>query len=131
MWLEGRIMLLTCPYCEAEAKLIDSKEIYGRSYGMIWICRPCGAYVGTHKNSNNKPLGRLANAELREWKIRAHAVFDPMWKKKMQREECSKSEARKAGYKWLAKQIGIDAKDCHIGMFDVETCKKVVDVCML
>ena len=31
------------------------------------------AYVGVHKGTD-KPLGRLANAELRYWKKRAHAA---------------------------------------------------------
>ena len=70
-----------CPYCKGQAKLIDSKEIYGRSYGMVWFCKPCDAWVGTHKNSKkHRPLGRLANAELRHWKQIAHTKFDLLWR---------------------------------------------------
>lgn len=35
-----------CPYCEKPAEFVDSSVIYGRSYGMIYLCRKCGAYVG-------------------------------------------------------------------------------------
>ena len=72
-------MKVYCPYCGKEAELIDSSVIYGRSYGMAYICFDCDAYVGTHKGTE-KPLGRLANAELRKWKMRAHDAFDPIWK---------------------------------------------------
>jgi hypothetical protein len=49
--------------------------------------------VGCHKGTT-KPLGRLADAELREWKKRAHAAFDPVWQALWQREN-----AGSAGYK--------------------------------
>lgn len=120
-----------CPYCKQPAELVDSAEVYdGRSYGNIWLCRPCDAYVGVHKNDDkNRPLGRLANAELRKYKGYAHNAFDPLWQRKMRSEGCSKRQARSAGYRWLSEQLGISKKKCHIGMFDIETCKRVVALC--
>lgn len=120
-----------CPYCGKSAQLMDSARVYGgKSYGMIWACLPCDAWVGVHKDSNkNIPLGRLANAELREWKKAAHRWFDPLWQRKMQKEGIRKMVARGKAYKWLAKEMGIERADCHIGMFDVEQCKKVVELC--
>ena len=110
-----------CPYCKEDAKLIDSKEVYGRSYGMIWLCKPCNAYVGTHKNSpDHKPLGRLANAQLRQWKRIAHYHFDPLWK--------SGRMSRSGAYRKLSKMLDIPKEECHIGMFDVSTCQKVVSM---
>lgn len=124
-------MKVVCPYCQTDAVLTDSAEVYhGRSYGMIWLCRPCNAYVGVHKNSkNHAPLGRLANAELREWKVKAHAAFDPIWRMMMIRERISKSQARKKTYLWLGSQLRIAYPQCHIGMFDVDQCKRVVEIC--
>lgn len=119
-----------CPYCGDTAQLVDSIRVYRRSYGMIWLCRPCDAYVGTHKDSpNHVPLGRLANNELRVWKMRAHAEFDPIWHRIMEREQCSKSRARNTAYSWLAEQLGITVQDCHIGMFDVPMCRRVETLC--
>lgn len=66
------------------------------------------------------PLGRLANAELRSAKSAAHAMFDPLWK--------SRKMHRGQAYAWLAKQMGLRQEDCHIGMFDVDQCKKVFQV---
>jgi hypothetical protein len=71
----------------------------------------------------------LADAELRGWKKKAHSVFDPLWRKKIEREGCSKSFARKAGYRWLSEQLDIPFEKCHIGEFDVDMCQRVVEVC--
>lgn len=122
-----------CPYCDSPVKLMTSREVYqGRDFGgQVWACSQfprCHAYVGCHPGTK-KPLGRLANKELRAWKVMAHAEFDPMWKHKMEREQLSKSKARQAGYVWLAAQLGIEVKKCHIGWFDVEQCKRVVMIC--
>ena len=109
-----------CPYCGEPAKLVDSAIIYGRSYGMIWDCRPCDAYVGTHNGSkDHAPLGRLADRELREWKKRAHAVFDPLWK--------SGQMSRPEAYKCLQEVMGMTADEAHIGKFDVADCMRLVD----
>ena len=116
-------MKVTCPYCGKDAELKDSSIIYGFSYGMIWICIPCDAYVGVHKNSKKcVPLGRLANKELREWKIKAHKVFDATWKSN---PNCTRDYA----YKGLSYELNINLEDCHIGMFDIDMCKKVIEAC--
>ena len=120
---------IRCDYCGGDAHLTTSRKVYGgRDYGPIYYCAPCRAWVGVHKGTTN-PLGRVANAELREWKKRAHAAFDPLWKAKIAREGCSKSHARNSGYAWLASHLGISVKDCHIGMFDVDLCQRTVMLC--
>ena len=115
---------ITCPYCEAAAQLVTGETVYPRRpdlYAkMFYICVPCGAHVGCH-DGTTKPLGRLANGELRTAKMAAHAAFDPLWE--------SQGMKRKAAYAWLAEQIGIDSKKCHIGWFDVAMCRRVVEVC--
>lgn len=116
-------MKVICPYCHRPAELTDSKEIYGRSYGKkVWICRECLAWVGCQKGTN-KPIGRLANAELRHWKMLAHDAFDPLWKYGRFRGD------RDAAYRWLARQMRKPLNSAHIGMFDVNDCKTVVDLC--
>ena len=112
-----------CPYCGAVSILTDSKVVYGKSYGMIYLCRnypKCDAYVGVHKRTN-EPLGRLANPELRHWKKAAHSAFDKVWE--------SGRMSRAEAYKWLSDKLRIDPGECHIGMFDVGVCKSVVSVC--
>lgn len=127
------MLSIVCDYCGQKAALVKSSVIYGPTcpdFGLMWYCKDCQAWVGTHKNSkDHKPLGRLANKELRLAKVKAHDAFDPLWKRKMYKEKCSKSHSRKAGYKWLAQQLNISAHECHIGMFSVEQCMQVVQVC--
>lgn len=121
--------MVYCPYCEERARLIDSAEIFGRSFGMIWSCLPCGAWVGVHKNDGrNRPLGTLANAELRHARAMAHARFDPLWQAKLGRGR-SKNAVRGRAYAWLAEQLGVPVKECHIGQFDLATCVKVIEIC--
>ncbi len=113
--MQGRI----CPYCKSGTEYIDSAEVYnGVSYGMIYMCRPCDAYTGVHKGTDTA-LGRLANAELRKWKKEAHKHFDVIWK--------SGFTDRKEAYKELGEHLNIPTEYIHIGMFGVETCKKVVE----
>lgn len=111
-----------CDYCGRQAEYIDSKVIYGKSYGMIYLCRNCMAYVGVHKGTD-KPLGRLANAQLRYWKKAAHAEFDPLWKYGKFKHR------RNAAYAWLAEQMNLPVDKTHIGMFDVGQCKAVIQIC--
>ena len=112
--IQGKI----CPYCKEKTEYVDSSCIYGKSYGMIYLCKPCDAYCGVHKDTNNA-LGRLANKELRYWKKEAHKYFDIIWKEKY--------EKRGKLYEHLSKHLKIPVKYCHIGMFSIKTCKKVVD----
>ena len=115
---------MDCPYCSQPAKLVTGQDIYPHRRDLwakkFWQCAPCDAYVGCHQGGEI-PLGRLANAELRAAKMRAHAAFDPLWKE----GTMSRTEA----YAWLSRTLGIPGKECHIGMFDVDRCRKVVDAC--
>jgi hypothetical protein len=110
---------MICPYCNQPAKFVDNAEIYnGTRYGnsyMMWWCRPCDALVGTHHNDPDKPLGTMANKELRVWRRKAHAAFDPLWK--------SKKMTRQEAYHWLYEQTG---KWIHMGESDIEMCKLVI-----
>ncbi len=117
--------MIACDYCRQPAQLVSGLKVYPHRPDLkslrFWRCDPCGAYVGCHKNSpRHAPLGRLANSELRSWKQQAHSNFDPLWKTgRMNRHEA---------YAWLADQMKIDFKDCHIGMFNVAQCKDVVRI---
>ena len=112
-----------CPYCADTPELVGGDVIYPRrhdlSHKLFWRSA-CGAYVGCHPGTS-QPLGRLADAELRQAKVNAHAWFDQIWR--------TKQMSRSKAYGWLAKQLGLPKEKTHIGMFDVETCRRVVAVC--
>lgn len=107
-----------CPYCQTRGVLIDSAELYhGKSYGWAWNCPKCPrVYVGCHKGTQ-EPLGRMANAELRQAKMDAHASFDRLWKRGMM--------SRSNAYRWLQRAMGMD-EPAHIGEFDLEQCRRAI-----
>lgn len=109
-----------CPYCGQAAKLIDSKDYYssGKSYGLMYICRPCDATVGVHPGTN-KPKGTLANKELRGLRMQCHKAFDGMKKARGMR--------RGTAYKYLSVLMDIDQKDCHVGMFRELECSLMLE----
>lgn len=125
----GRITAMTfaveCDYCKQEASLVTGKVMYPHRSDLwhkgFWLCPPCDAYVGCHEGTS-VPLGRLANKELRDAKMRAHNAFDPLWQS---RNDISRGDA----YRWLAHALDIPRQICHIGMFDCETCYRVVRIC--
>lgn len=116
-------MTFLCAYCDKPLLLVTGREIYPHRKDLyrkkLWLCKPCDAYVGCHGNSDN-PLGRVANKQLRYWKSMAHGCFDPVWK--------NKKYTRAQAYQRLAVRLEIPQSECHIGMFDVEMCKRVVAI---
>lgn len=114
---------VVCPYCGNVAVRVTGKEIYPHRPDLeersFYLCKPCDAYVGTHKGTY-RPLGRMANAELRKAKIAAHSKFDLLWK--------SGQFDRTGAYAFMAKKLGLSMTECHIGMFDVAMNKRVEQV---
>lgn len=88
--------------------------------GMVYLCRPCNAYVGVHIGTD-RPKGSLANAELRGWRKAAHASFDPLW-------QDGPFKKRNAAYRWLSEQMKLPIEQTHIGMFTVEQCKAALEI---
>jgi len=124
--------LILCHYCFKKPKLVNGDVIYPHRkdlyHKQFYLCISCNAYVGCHSGTDN-PLGRLANLALRTAKMNAHAKFDPLWKAKAKKERLSYSNARNLGYEWLAKKLKISFQDCHIGLFNIDMCENVVNLC--
>lgn len=71
--------------------------------------------VGFHR-AKAEPGSSLAKA-----RMGAHSAFDTIW----QSGWMSRSEA----YSWLADELGVPKKDCHMVLFDEETCNRVRLLC--
>lgn len=92
-------------------------------WGVFWGCvrwPDCDGIIGAHKKSS-LPMGIPANKETKEWRIKAHATFDQYWKKWGLR--------RNEAYSLLAMAMHLTRETCHIAMFDIEKCKKVIKIC--
>lgn len=53
-------------------------------------------------------------------RIRAHEVFDELWKSGLM--------SRKAAYAWLARAMELPPGRAHIAQFNVEQCERVVEL---
>lgn len=113
---------MKCNYCDRPATIETGREVYPHRRDLwhlkFMVCRPCDARVGMR---GKQPLGQLAKRDLRRARIDAHRWFDAVWNQ----TEVTRGQA----YAWLAKQLGISRKQCHIGEFDEEQCRRVVEVC--
>ena len=120
-----RMAALECNYCGRETRRVLGAEL-GLS-GGVWANKvffacpnePCDAYVGCY--SDGRPLGSTANAQLRNARKIAHAAFDPTW----QSGRLSRDEA----YCWLAKELNLPKHLTHMGMFSLDQCRRVVELC--
>ena len=73
----------------------DEAYPYREDHGPLWVCPPCGAWIGVFARSRRHvPLGRLANAELRECKAKLHEVLEPLVAVKVRRDGCNPFQAR-------------------------------------
>lgn len=114
---------MNCPYCQQPARFVTGKELYPLHQSLAknyyYVCRRCDASVGCHKGTN-KPLGNLANRELREARGRAHKAFDPIWRK----HGINRNDA----YKWLAEQMELTKSECHMAKMSIAECARVVEL---
>ena len=106
-----------CTECGKDARLGETTEIYGKDYGKAWLCADypdCDNYCGVHRDTN-KPLGTMANKELRQLRKRCHKAFDDEWR--------YGDVTRNESYEQLANWMKIPVKECHFGMMDVKRCE--------
>lgn len=111
-----------CRYCNNEVVYTSNSEIYGKEYGngKCYLCKNCKAFVGTHTGTIY-PLGTLANNELRKWRNETHLWFDKIWRN-------HKNSSRERTYNWLSIELNIPLHETHIGLFEIEQCKKTIEL---
>lgn len=110
-----------CNICGGPVIYVSNDRVYGRKYGSgyCYLCKNCGAYVGTHKPRPKEALGLLADESMRKGKMMCHSLFDPIWEGKPKA-----NKKRKDLYKWLSKQMDIPVEYCHFGYFDIHQLRK-------
>lgn len=77
---------------DVNARLTDGREVYPHRPDLsglpFWKCDDCGNFVGCHHKTRQrtKPLGVIATREIKDARIKIHALIDPIWRSgKMQR----------------------------------------------
>ena len=112
---------LTCPGCGETARLTTRNEI-GQypADGKIYLCPNyprCDYYVGCHRGTD-KPLGTMADADLRRMRKKAHDALDWTWR--------NRRMTRGEAYRKLSEHLDLSIKKTHIGMFDTEQCRETI-----
>lgn len=107
-------MKVLCTECNkiVEARLTNGEEIYPHRPDLyqlpFWKCDTCGNYVGCHHKSDTptKPLGHIVGKELKQIKIKIHAILDPLWKSgKIQRKHLYARLSKELGYTYHTGEI--------------------------
>ena len=78
---------LYCPYCKRPGVLRPAAYVYGDNNldpeKYLYVCSgypSCDSYIGAHKKSM-RPMGTMADSNLRNKRIEAHRALDAIWKK--------------------------------------------------
>lgn len=101
-------MRIFCVECDKdiEAKTVTGSMVYPNNpkvrFDKFWMCNHCKNFVGCHKRANKnkmKPLGVIANKELKQARIMIHNLIDPIWRQeKMKRGEVYAVISSELGY---------------------------------
>lgn len=95
-------------------------------YGPFWGCIEFPLCRHTHgAHPDGRPLGTPAGPVVKAARVSAHAALDRLWKGR------DAPMNRDAVYAWLRHTLSIPAVRCHIGLFDLPLCRRVVQLCQI
>ncbi len=118
----GARMDLKCGECGGPMQLLESGKFRDRRgfatpfYGCERF-PDCRGSLGAHPDGT--PKGTPANKDTRIARIRAHAVFDQIWKDRLVKH-------RGAAYDWMRRAMAISRNNAHIGHFTREQCEELI-----
>jgi ssDNA-binding Zn-finger/Zn-ribbon topoisomerase 1 len=86
---------------------------------------------GTHgAHPDGRPMGIPGDAATKKARHEAHLAFEALCQ---QRGWVGGKHQKRGAYTWLGRKLGIIEQqietECHIGRFDIATCKRVVAIC--
>lgn len=116
---------MRCPYCGSPVVYRTADGIYhdNKNNTMLYVCSnypKCDAYVRANPQTN-RPMGTLANGELRALRTKAHHYFDRLYKEGYM--------SRNDAYNWLADFMGVPHGEAHIGYWGEYYCNQVIERC--
>jgi hypothetical protein len=119
-----------CDYCGAHAVLTragDQAYPYREDHGPVWLCAPCQAWIGVlARSTRNIPLGRLADAQLRDAKSRLHDTLEPLVAGKVRRDRVNAFEARARAIRWVSTELGFDPLPPNIHALSLDQCQQAI-----
>jgi len=97
-------------------------ELKDGRWGKWWTCPnwpACKHAVGCHPGTAD-PLGTPADPETRQWRHRAHEVFDRLW------QGPQAKMSRQKAYRLLQRIMGLSEDEAHVGMFNKDQCQTLI-----
>ena len=109
-----------CGLCGGDVKFANNKAVYGTKIGngYIYLCKKCGAYVGTYRPNSRVAIGVLSNKVMRNLKMDCHKLFDHM-------DFDGRTIDRR--YSWFQRTLNIPSLQCRFGYFELDTLVTVRD----
>lgn len=114
--LPGFVGDLPCPECAVYMALVPNP--YKGAEAVYYRCPEVGCSGSHGAHADGEPLGIPATQPTKDARMAAHRAFDAWWRAMGMR--------RSDAYRWLALKLQVELEHCHIGRFDVETCRRVV-----
>lgn len=119
--LPNELFDLPCGECQEPMVLRYSQKFENHFYG----CSHYPECDGLHgAKPDGSPKGIPGNKATRKARIKAHSVFDQLWRvgSPLKGKRKSRSEA----YNWMRKAMKLSHSEAHIGRFDKGQCEKLV-----
>jgi hypothetical protein len=85
-------------------------------FGARLACPVVGCTVACWDGPTSSP----ADAETRALRSACHAAFDPLW-------QTGVFPSRNAAYDWLARVMFLDRDETHVGLFDADQCREMLE----
>jgi len=115
-------MRIYCTSCDKEikARLSNGLEAYPYRKDLhslnFWFCDICKHFVGCHQKTKDptRPLGIIADKELKKFRIEIHNTIDPLWKtRKISRKKLYSKLSAELGYRYHTANIKsvVEAQD--------------------
>lgn len=105
---------LQCPECGSPRMELVGEP--GKRYYRCTAFPECQCKHGSH--ADGTPLGIPGDRATRRARVRAHHVFDSLWK--------TGRMTRNQAYGVLQKIMKMNRKEAHIGKFNLEQCEKMI-----
>ena len=117
--------IMKCPYCGKNVvfRSADGVSKENKFNTMLYVCSDypkCDAYVRV-KPGTKRPMGTLADSNLRALRTEAHFYFDQLHE--------SGAMTKQQAYQWLAYKVSAPLSQAHIGYMREYYCQRVIEEC--